>query len=163
EADGITQRTNPDAGAPLYDVTFLRAPGLGIDNYTGDRFNVPFEVLSEVEKTVSVTVDARAANGNAGHLEQAVLISRVLWDRIVPGRITVDAAEPVATSRGIQVALAKEDANPNANSNWLPGFFRAADGTYVPFDPSQIMVSSQPLPVPDGGSDIPDAGDDAGS
>jgi len=162
EADGITQRNNPDGGAPLYDVTFLRAPGLGIDNYTGDRFNVPFEVLSEVEKTVSVTVDARAANGNGSHLEQAVLLSRVLWDRIVPGRITVDAAEPVATSRGIQVALAKDTANPNANSDWLPGFFRAADGTYVPFDPSQIVVSSQPLPVPDAGGG-PDAGADAGA
>jgi hypothetical protein len=161
EADGITQRTNPDGGAPLYDVTFLQAPGLGIDNYTGDRFNVPFEVLSEVEKTVSVTIDARAANGNSSHLEQAVLLSRVLWDRVVPGRITVDAAEPVATSRGIQVALAKNNATPNANSDWLPGFFRASDGTYVPFDPSQIMVSNQPLPVPDAGEG-PDAGADAG-
>src|SRR5262245_10261043 len=41
EADGITQRNNPDGGAPLYDVTFLSAPGLGIDNYAGDPFNVP--------------------------------------------------------------------------------------------------------------------------
>ena len=119
EADGIIQRANPDGGSPLYDVTFLKAPGLGIDNYTGDPFNVPFEVLVETEKSVSLTVDARATNGNASHLEQGVLLSRVLWDRIVPGRIAIDAAEPVATARGIQVALAK-NTTVNSTSDWLP-------------------------------------------
>jgi hypothetical protein len=157
EADGIVQRVNPDGGAPLYDVTFLRAPGLGIDNYTGDPFNVPFEVLVEVEKSVGLTVDARATNGNASHLEQGVLLSRVVWDRIVPGRIAIDAAEPVATARGIQVALAKNTL-VNASSDWLPGFFRAVDGTYVPFDPNSIVVSGGPLPDPDAGTGPADAG-----
>jgi hypothetical protein len=163
EADGIVQRGNPDGGSPLYDVTFLKAPGLGIDNYSGDQFNVPFEVLVEVEKSVSLTVDARATNGNASHIEQGVLLSRVLWDRIVPGRIANDAAEPVATARGIQVALAK-NATVNAASDWLPGFFRANDGTYVPFDPNSILVSGNPLPDPpalDASADN-DAGADAG-
>ena len=41
--------------------------------------------------------------------------------------IAIDAAEPVATARGIQVALAKS-TTVNATSDWLPGFFRAADG-----------------------------------
>ena len=36
----------------------------------------------------------------------------------------------------------------NATSDWLPGFFRASDGTYVPFDPNSIQVSAQPLPDP---------------
>jgi hypothetical protein len=163
EADGIVQRANPDGGSPLYDVTFLKAPGLGIDNYTGDPFNVPFEVLVEVEQSVSLTVDARATNGNASHLEQGVLLSRVLWDRIVPGRIAIDAAKPVATARGIQVALAKS-TTVNATSDWLPGFFRAADGTYVPFDPNSIVVSGGPLPDPDAGTGPSnDAGSDAGN
>ncbi|HZW90074.1 MAG TPA: hypothetical protein VFF12_13410 [Myxococcaceae bacterium] len=161
EADGIVQRANPDGGSPLYDVTFLKAPGLGIDNYGGDPFNVPFEVLVEVERSVSLTVDARATNGNASHLEQGVLLSRVLWDRIVPGRIAIDAAEPVATARGIQVALAK-NTTVNAFSDWLPGFFRARDGTYVPFDPNSILVSGNPLPDPDAGFDT-DGGSDAGN
>ena len=166
EADGIVQRSNPDGGSPLYDVTFLKAPGLGIDNYSGDPFNVPFEVLVEVEKSVSLTVDARATNGNASHIEQGVLLSRVLWDRIVPGRIAIDAAEPVATARGIQVALAKS-TTVNATSDWLPGFFRAADGTYVPFDPNSIVVSGGPLPPPDAGvgpgNDAGTGGSDGGS
>jgi hypothetical protein len=157
EADGIVQRGNSDGGAPLYDVSFLKSPGLGIDNYGGDPFNVPFEVLVDVERSVSLTVDARATNGNASHLEQGVLLSRVLWDRIVPGRIAIDAAEPVATARGIQVALAK-NTTVNATSDWLPGFFRASDGTYVPFDPNSILVSSSPLPDPDAGLSTPDAG-----
>jgi hypothetical protein len=162
EADGIVQRANPDGGSPLYDVTFIRAPGLGIDNYGGNPFDVPFEVLVDVERSVSLTVDARATNGNASHLEQGVLLSRVLWDRIVPGRIAIDAAEPVATPRGIQVALAK-NTPVSATSDWLPGFFRASDGTYVPFDPNSILVSGNPLPPPPD----PDAGGgpsgDAGS
>ncbi len=171
EADGIIQRANPDGGSPLYDVTFLKAPGLGIDNYTGDPFNVPFEVLVETEKSVSLTVDARATNGNASHLEQGVLLSRVLWDRIVPGRIAIDAAEPVATARGIQVALAKS-TTVNSTSDWLPGFFRAGDGTYVPFDPNSILVASGPLPPPEvdsgpsndagGEGGTPDSGSDGG-
>jgi hypothetical protein len=165
EADGIVQRANPDGGSPLYDVTFLRAPGLGIDNYGGNPFDVPFEVLVDVERSVSLTVDARATNGNASHLEQGVLLSRVLWDRIVPGRIAIDAAEPVATARGIQVALAK-NTTVNATTDWLPGFFRASDGTYVPFDPNGILVSSSPLPPPpdpDAGPPTSDAGADGGN
>ena len=177
EADGIVQRANPDGGSPLYDVTFLRAPGLGIDNYSGDPFNVPFEVLVEVEKSTSLTVDARATNGNASHLEQNVLLSRVLWDRIVPGRIAIDAAEPVATARGIQVALAKS-TTVNATADWLPGFFRAKDGTYVPFDPNSVPDLGRPAPqsrrrlgpgndAGNGGEErrrggVPDSGTDAG-
>ncbi|HZW87655.1 MAG TPA: hypothetical protein VFF12_01135, partial [Myxococcaceae bacterium] len=63
EADGILQRANPDGGAPFYDITFLRTPGLGIDNWGGDPFAVPFEVLTDVERRVSITVDAKATNG----------------------------------------------------------------------------------------------------
>ncbi|MGZ6028436.1 MAG: Ig-like domain-containing protein, partial [Myxococcaceae bacterium] len=72
EANGIVQRSNLDGGSPLYDVTFLKAPGIGIDNYGGDPYSVPFEVLSDVERSISLTVDARATNGNASHLEQGV-------------------------------------------------------------------------------------------
>ncbi|HSP19699.1 MAG TPA: hypothetical protein VLQ79_09300, partial [Myxococcaceae bacterium] len=163
EADGIVQRASADGGAPLYDVTFLRTPGLGIDSYGGDPFNVPFEVLSDVQRAVTITVDGRATNGNASHLEQAVLLSRVLWDRAVPGRIAISAADPVATAAGIQVPLATVDAIPGATSPWLPGFFRSSDGTYVPFDPPSIRVVGSSLPpgaiAPDAGSAFPaDAG-----
>ena len=142
EADGIVQFSNPDGGAPLYQVIFLNTPGLGIDNYAGDPFNVPFEVLSEVEKSVTLSVDARASNGNASHLEQGVLLSRVLWDRAVPGRIALGVANPTVTGNGIQVALATVDPNPGLKPDveWLPGFFRAADGTYVPFDPALTSI-----------------------
>jgi hypothetical protein len=146
EADGVLQRANPDGGAPFYDVTFLRTPGLGIDNWGGDPFNVPFEVLTDVEHQVSLTVDANATNGNASHLEQNVLLSRVLWSRSVPGRIAVAAADPVATPVGVQVPLATRDAVPGPTAPWLPGFFRSTDGTYVPFDSQSIRVVGSSLP-----------------
>ena len=142
EADGIVQRGNPDGGPPFYDVTFAQTPGLGIDNYTGDPFNVPFEVLSDIERSVSLTIDAKATNGNATHLEQNVLLSRVAWDRAVPGRIALAAAVPVATAVGVHVALAATDPNPGTDGGveWLPGLFRTADGTYVPFTPANIRI-----------------------
>ncbi len=146
EADGIVQRANPDGGAPLYEVTFLTTPGLGIDTYAGDPFNVPFEVLSQVERSVSITVDARATNGNASHLKQGVLLSRVLWSRSVPGRIAIAAANPVATSAGVQLPLGTRDAVPGATAEWLPGFFRSSDGTYVPFDAPKVRVVGPVLP-----------------
>lgn len=146
EADGVLPRANPDGGAPFYDVTFLRTPGLGIDNWGGDPFNVPFEVLTDVEQQVSLTVDAKATNGNASHLEQFVLLSRVLWSRSVPGRIAVSAADPVATPAGVQVPLATRDAVPGPTAPWLPGFFRNTDGTYVPFDSQSIRVVGASLP-----------------
>jgi len=162
EADGIVQRANPDGGAPFYDITFLRTPGLGIDIYGGDPFNVPFEVLTDVERRVSITVDAKATNGNASHLEQGVLLSRVLWDRSVPGRIAVTAADPVATAAGVQVALATRDAVPGPTAPWLPGFFRSADGTYVPFDAPNIRVVGPSIPSgpvgPDDGVPFPTDG-----
>ena len=149
EADGIVQRANPDGGAPFYDVTFAQTPGLGIDNYTGDPFNVPFEVLSDIERSVSLTLDARATNGNATHLEQNVLLSRVAWDRAVPGRIALAPAAPVATAVGVHVALAATDPNPGNDGGveWLPGLFRAADGTYVPFTPANIRILGGSLPA----------------
>src|SRR5262249_18976633 len=186
EADGIVQRANPDGGPAFYDVTFAHTPGLGIDNYTGDKFNVPFEVLSDIERSVSLTLDAKATNGNATHLEQNVLLSRVAWDRAVPGRIALAPAAPVATAVGIHVALATTDPNPGNDGGveWLPGLFRVADGTYVPFTPSNIRILNAAmatlpsitcpllpvsnltggiLPVCDAGVVIdPDAGIDAG-
>ena len=163
EADGVRQRANPDGGAPFYDVTFLKTPGLGIDNYTGDPYAVPFEVLTDVERSVSLTVDARATNGNASHLEQGVLLSRVLWERAVPGRIAISAADPVATAAGVQVPLATKDAVPGPTAPWLPGFFRAPDGIYVPFDPPTVRVVGPSLPsgpvAADAGTQFPpDAG-----
>ena len=72
------------------------------------------------------------------------------------------------------MALAK-NTTVNAFSEWLPGFFKVHDGTYVPFDPNGIQVSGNPLPDPDAGIDAgpdggnggeggtPDGGSDGGS
>ena len=78
------------------------------------------------------------------------------------GRVANAAAAPVATSEGIGVALATVDTAPTANSDWLPGFFEVADGTYVPFEPDalnyvggalsgSLAAIATALAVPDGG------------
>ena len=53
-----------------------------------------------------------------------MLLSRVVWERLVPGRVANAAAAPVATAEGIGVALATVDTTPTASSDWLPGILR---------------------------------------
>lgn len=139
QADGVVQEPNPDGGAPLYRVKFLETPGIGIDTFAGDPQSPPIEVLLETERRVSLTVDARALNQNPSHLEQGVLLSRVVWDRQVPGRVANAATFPVAAPEGLELALAMVDTSPTASSAWLPGLFRAEDGTYAPFDPAIVQ------------------------
>src|SRR5262249_47144583 len=114
--------------------------GRGTGLYRGIPPPPPIETLLDTEKSVSLTVDARSLNDNPAHIEQAVLLSRVLWDRVVPGRVALAASRPVASDAGVQLALATVDTTPNASSAWLPGLFRADDGTFVPFDPASVQV-----------------------
>jgi len=139
EANRIAQLQGGDGGQ-IYQVGFTTTPGLGIDLYQGDPFAPPIETLLDTEKSVSLTVDARALNDNPAHIEQAVLLSRVLWDRVVPGRVALQASRPVASDAGVQLALATVDTNPDGNSAWLPGLFRPGNGTFVPFDPAVVQV-----------------------
>ena len=152
QADGVVELPGADGGV-LYTVTFSQTPGIGVDGYAGDPQSPPIEVLLETEKAVSLAVDARALNQNPSHLEQAVLLSRVVWDRQVPGRVANAASPPVATAEGLQLALATVDATPTAASIWLPGLFRAQDGTFVAFDPAAVQAGS----IPAGGFSL-DAG-----
>ena len=146
-ADSVTFQTLGDGG-PSYRAVFQSAPGLGIDQYRGPFPNpltgqppLPIEVLTETSRTAQLTIDAKAFNGNPTHLDRAVDLSRVVWDRSIPGRpltsvSSASVADPVPVLSGLVLPLATDDLNPTPTSRWIPGLMGAADGVYTPFDPS---------------------------
>ncbi|HMK72045.1 MAG TPA: hypothetical protein VK454_01830, partial [Myxococcaceae bacterium] len=148
-ADSVTVVPLPDGG-PSYLAVFLSTPGLGVDQYPGPfpdpvtgKPPLPIEVLTETSRTAQLTVDARALNGNPTHLDRAVELSRVVWDRSIPGRQltsvnSASVADPAPVLLGLVLPLATDDLNPTANSRWIPGLLGAADGVYTPFDPSTL-------------------------
>jgi len=131
------------AGLPnTYLATFNSTPGLGTDAVNAPPYTpgvpVPIEVLTDTERTVRLTVTASAQNGNTTSLDLGVELSRVVWDRYIPGQPassspTTWAAEPVAYDGGLVLPLAT--SNPaNATSDWLPGRLDFFDGTFFGFD-----------------------------
>ena len=140
-AESVT-RIDPGQGTskPVYQAVFLTTNGVGADNYTGPA-PIPIEVLAQTEQAAVLSLDARGTlsnglPGNAVHIERPVLLSRLVWDQPISGRPALDAAEPLATSDGLQLPLATVDLVPNASSLWVPGFLSASEGIFVGFQPS---------------------------
>jgi len=122
----------------VYLARFDDTPGLGTDALPPGT-PVTFEELTETERPLRLTVDARSAeNGNLTHLVLSLTLTRVAWDRPSAGRLGLAAAEAVSTADGVQVPLATDDLVPTPSSRWLPGLFLAGDGTFVAFDPGRL-------------------------
>jgi hypothetical protein len=142
-ADSVTAlQAGPDGGA--YLAFFSNTPGLGTDN--GPPYSpgvpVPIEVLTDTDRTVRLTVSATAENGNTTVEDLSVELTRVVWDRYIPGQpastsATAWAAQPVAYGGGLVLPLATA-APASSASNWLPGRLEAEDGTFDGFDSSLL-------------------------
>jgi hypothetical protein len=134
--DGVMVSPTPVAGQGLRGfTTTLVAPALGIDRYSGDAgMDVPLEVLSEVERTVTVEVDATTSSGFTTHQEARVLVSRIVWQATLPSQAVWHpySARAVAPDGGLQVGL-QTKGSPGEPTDWLPGFIDAKDGTLTPF------------------------------
>jgi hypothetical protein len=138
-ADSITAGT--DGGQQYYSAFFAHTPGLGTDNYDGGQ-PIPIEVLTDTDEVVRLTVEATVPNGNTATSDQSVDVTRVVWDRFIPGVPAQDnpidwAAEPVAYSGGLVLPLSTT-AGGGAESVWIPGAFSKDDGTFSGFDSSVI-------------------------
>ena len=128
---------------PTYNVFFQSTPGLGTDNVAySPGVPVPIEVLTDTERMVRLVINATALNGNSSQLNLGVDLTRVVWDRYIPGRPASTspiswAAEPVAFDGGLLLPLAT--GNPvSASSDWIPGRFSSTDGTFYGFQTSQL-------------------------
>ena len=148
-ADSVSVVALPDGG-PSYLAVFLSTPGLGIDHYPGPFPDpttglppIPIEFLTETSRVAQLSVDAKAQNGNPTHVDRTVELSRVVWDRTIPGRPLVSVsspsvAEPAAVPAGLVIPLATDDLNPTATSRWIPGLMGADDGLYSAFVPDTL-------------------------
>ena len=132
-----------DGGTYLYTAVFQNTPGLGTDNYPyTPGVPVPIEVLTETERTARLTVTATALNGNSSNLDLGIDLTRVLWDRFIPGRLassspTSFAAEPVAFPGGLVLPFATSTP-ASSTSDWIPGLLTDADGVFFGFDTTQL-------------------------
>jgi hypothetical protein len=148
-ADSITSVPSSGDGGYSYSAYFKSTPGLGTDNYSYDAgVPVPIELLTQTEQLVRLTVEGTLSNGNTSALDLSVDLTRVVWDRFIPGVPAEDspitwAAEPVAFDGGLVLPLSTTSGG-GAASQWIPGVLSSGDGTFSGFDNSLL---------PDGGLD----------
>ncbi len=147
---GISATSVTSNGGTTYTAFFKATPGLGTDNFSyHPGVPVPIEVLTDTDEVVRLTVEATArSNGNTTALDLGVELSRVVWDRYIPGVPAQDspitwAAEPVAFDGGLVLPLSTTPGG-GASSPWIPGVLSRGDGTFSGFDNSLL---------PDGGLD----------
>jgi hypothetical protein len=149
-ADSVVALSSPPGGPYSYSAFFQSTPGLGTDNYPQYQpgVPVPIELLTQTDLLVRLTVEGTVANGNSSALDLSVDLSRVVWDRYIPGvpaenNPIVWAAEPVVFDGGLVLPLATTSGG-DATSAWIPGVLSKDDGTFYGFDNSLL---------PDGGLD----------
>jgi hypothetical protein len=146
-ADSVTVSADgSDTSLTLYTAFFHSTPGLGTDNYPdgGVPSIVPIEVLTDTDEVVRLTVEATAANGNTTAVDLSVDLSRLVWDRYIPGQpafLTPISwvAEPVAFDGGLVLPLAISNASVAINSPWIPGVLSKDDGTFYGFDVGDLL------------------------
>jgi hypothetical protein len=132
-------------GLVVYTAFFSSTPGLGTDQYTdGGPPIVPIEVLTATDEVVRLTVEATAANGNTTAVDLSVDLSRLVWDRYIPGQPaslspTTWVAEPVAFDGGLVLPLSINSAAVSINSPWIPGVLSKDDGTFYGFDVGSLL------------------------
>lgn len=148
-ADSVTALASPAPGTFSYSAFFQSTPGLGTDNYQYQQnVPVPIELLTQTDLLVRLTVEGTATNGNTSALDLSVDLSRVVWDRYIPGVPAQNnpitwAAEPVVFDGGIVMPLSTTSGG-DATSAWIPGVLSKDDGTFYGFNNSLL---------PDGGVD----------
>jgi hypothetical protein len=146
-ADSITVTSGAsDAGLTVYTAFFHSTPGLGTDQYPdgGAPSIVPIEVLTDTDEVVRLTVEATASNGNTTAVDLSVELSRLVWDRYIPGQPaslspTTWVAEPVAFDGGLVLPLAINSSSVAIDSLWIPGVLSKDDGTFHGFDVVSLL------------------------
>jgi hypothetical protein len=144
EVQGSPATVVGNPGGLTFTATYDPLPQIGVDAYDAGApdADIPIDVLEDVERPLLLTVDARGLNGNATHVTFQMLLSRIVWQKPVPGIITSDAGFfapcsdlPIAAAApsGLQLPLfARADPLDGFAGICVPGFMSAADGTFTP-------------------------------
>ncbi|MGO8970430.1 MAG: putative Ig domain-containing protein [Myxococcaceae bacterium] len=149
-ADSVVSVPPPDGGPYNYIASFQSTPGLGTDVYCDggpclDGQLIPIEVLTDTDEVVRLTVSATGLNGNTTAVDLSVDLSRLVWDRYIPGQPASSspitwAAEPIAFSGGLVLPLATTSfvSGTGATADWIPGVLSFVDGTFYGFDATSL-------------------------
>ncbi|MGO9829695.1 MAG: putative Ig domain-containing protein [Myxococcaceae bacterium] len=149
-ANSVVSVPPPDGGPYNYVASFQSTPGLGTDVYCdgGPCENgqfIPIEVLTDTDEVVRLTVSATGLNGNTTAVDLSVDLSRLVWDRYIPGQPASSspltwAAEPIAFGGGLVLPLATTSfvSGTGATANWIPGVLSFVDGTFYGFDATSL-------------------------
>jgi hypothetical protein len=114
--------------AHTFHVVLGQLPPFGSDATDGGTASLA--ALEDLNRTYTISIDAVGGNGNSAHFEQALLVSRILWQANLPAALgdlgtfadPYPALSPTATPLGLTVLF--------GNSPWEPGWF-LNDGTFV--------------------------------
>lgn len=132
--DGLAGAATPIEGAQPEGTAFLvTLPPLALVT-SGEPNNLELEAT---ERQALVSLSARGTNGYAVHLRREAKLTRVLWERQLPGelfsperefgRLTAEEVlSPVATPAGLVVPMKRGE------DGFLPALLTEAEGDFVP-------------------------------
>lgn len=154
--DGRPASVTPENAAEnSYRVVHTRALELGAARLPPDHLANTAQ-LEETQRPVSVQITARSATGNEGRLDATLTLTRVAWERSVPGIVFASPAlpaqqsvitfpqplHPVASEGGLTLPIHRS-LQTDGGVSWVPGFFAADDGAYRPVPASVLAQANQ--------------------
>lgn len=111
-------------GGTLYDIRFPSLPPLGTDDG-----GTSAEAVEEMERPVTVQVSASDPRGNPLVERFTFTLTRILWDRPIPGVFadpSTSVEAPVATQAGLVLPVSVSQTQ--GVGTWFPLLMRAQDG-----------------------------------
>lgn len=135
----------PGGAMTRFDVVFPETPGLGADVVRADAGEVPQSLLEQVSRTLGLSIEGMAESGNPTRLELSILLSRIVWERSVPGGLIGPSRElrPAGTRQGVTLPV---PVGGDARWPWLPSYLRASDGVLTPIASGLLEGSVSPVP-----------------
>ena len=86
--------------------------------------------LEDIARSFTISVDAVGSNGNVGHTEQPLLVSRVLWTQSLPGPLTSFGLQDPYPAYGALAGPSSLTLAFGYIEGWQPGWY-LDDGSFV--------------------------------
>jgi hypothetical protein len=146
EVQGTPAVVTGDPAGLNFVATLSPTPSLGAAGYDGGPdASIPIDVLEAVEVPLPISIDAHdRQNGNLTHVSYQVLLSRLLWQKAVPGTLSGStdlgpcsgAPTAAASEVGVQLPLMTGGYWTAGLPSCVAGVMAAADGTFIGTSPA---------------------------
>lgn len=141
-----------DSSSQYFDVLFAPAPGLGVDGVP-DGGELSLDELEKIERQLPVEVSATSQMGNSTRLVLSTLLSRIAWERGVPGGLAVDPGDsfspgtmPLSPQAGPEGLVVPQPQAVFFDGGFLPGYLGYLNGSYGGADPALLADAGTLLP-----------------